>query len=73
MVPIGVPSVEHTLTEFAFKLEPAVLLFHMLGHMVFLVSCVLTLGALPQPEAGLVGGLVHLGGHQGQSVWGGGL
>ena len=71
MVPIGVPSVEHTLAVFAFKLEPAMLLFHMLGHMVFLVPCVLALGALPHPEACLVRGLVHLGGHQGQSVWGG--
>ena len=65
MVSIGVPSVENSLTEFTDKLEAAMLLFHVLRHMILLVPGVLTLGTLPHPQPGLVPALVHLGGHQG--------
>ena len=65
MVSIGVPPVEDSLTVFTDKLKSAMLLFHMLRHVVLLVSGVLTLGTLPHPQPGLVPTLVHLGGHQG--------
>ena len=71
MVPISVSSVEDSLTILANKLEATVFLFYMLVDMILLVPCIVALPTLPQSQARLVHGLVHLGGDQGQRCWSG--
>ena len=71
MVPISVSSVEDSLTILANKLEATVFLFYMLVDMILLVPGIVTLPTLPQSQARLVHGLVHLGGDQRQRCWSG--
>jgi hypothetical protein len=71
MLSIGVPSVEDSLADFTDKLEATVLLLHMFGHVILLMSRIATVSTAPQAQTGPIPALIHLGGHQGERGWAG--
>lgn len=60
MLSVSVTSIENCLAKFTMKLDSTMFLLYMLGDMVLLSSCIVTLSTLPKFLPSYIHTFVHL-------------